>query len=353
MPTRRAILAAMFATAVPKPSWASVGSPAYLAAAKEPDESYAFFGLSAEGDDLFRVPLPARAHAGAGHPLRPEAVLFARRPGAYALVIDCLSGEIVRELTPPEGRQINGHGTYAEEGELLLTSEQIAETSEGRLGLWSVKEGYRRIGEIPTGGIGPHDVRLMPDGETLVVANGGIATDPSDRRKLNIPTMRPNLTFLTLDGLLDQAELEPELWKNSIRHLAINPQGKVAFAMQWQDDLDVPVPLIGIYDDGKTTLGHISEADTMTMKGYAGSIAFDRLGHSVAITSPRGGRMQIYDATGLYQRSIERNDVCGLAPMNNGFFASDGTGGLLAIAHSGVRPLKLCNRSWDNHIVAI
>lgn len=36
---------------------------------------------------------------------------------------------------------------------------------------------------MSTGGLGPHDLRLAPDGETLIVANGGLATDQADRAR--------------------------------------------------------------------------------------------------------------------------------------------------------------------------
>ncbi len=349
---RRGLLAAMVAVAVPKPSWASVGNPTYLAAAQEPDGAFAFFGLSAEGEDLFRVALPARAHAGCGHPTRPEAVLFARRPGAYAVVVDCLTGAATRELHPPSGMSINGHGVFVEGGAVLVTSEQLAETSEGRLGLWSVDEGYRRIGDIPTGGIGPHDVKLLSDGR-LVVANGGIATDPADRTKLNLPDMRPNLAFLTLDAPGERVELDPALHQNSIRHLALGPSDEVAFAMQWEGDPAETVPLLGIVAHGSVTLAEAPVGETMAMQSYAGSIAFDGAGNNVAITSPRGGRMQAFDRGGVFVRSWERADICGLAPADGGFLASDGGGGLLHVSVKGVRALGLRPRAWDNHIVRI
>lgn len=353
MTTRRTVLTALAASILPKPSWSAVGDPAYLAAAKEPDGSFSFYGLSSTGADLFRVPLPARAHAGAGHPTRPEAVLFARRPGTYALVIDCLSGAARHELTPPAGRQLNGHGIYAEDGDLLLTSEQESDTSQGWLGIWSTRNGYHRIGEIPTQGIGPHDVKLLPDNATLVVANGGIATDPTDRRKLNTATMRPNLTYMDLDGIHEQFELAPELRMNSIRHLAVGPKGEVGFAMQWQGETDMATPLIGIRSDGRTVLGSAPQADVLAMKGYAGSIAFDDKGEKVAITSPRGGRMQIYDKNGELLDTKERVDICGLATGQAGFIASDGGGGLLAFRKKGVEILGRRNRAWDNHIVKL
>jgi hypothetical protein len=56
----------------------------------------------------------------------------------------------------------------------------------------------------------------------LVAANGGIiAALDDDRTKLNLDAMRPNLTYLALDGTIEeQAELFADLHWNSIRHLA-------------------------------------------------------------------------------------------------------------------------------------
>ena len=75
-----------------------------------------------------------------------------------------------------------------------MTSEVVVEGAAGRIGLWEVQN-FCRIGEWDSGGIGPHDLKLLPEGR-LVIANGGIKTDPSDRTKLNLGDMRPNLTIL-------------------------------------------------------------------------------------------------------------------------------------------------------------
>ena len=42
------------------------------------------------------------------------------------------------------------------------------EKRAGRVGIWDTRH-YARVGEWDTGGIGPHDLRVRPDG-TLVVA---------------------------------------------------------------------------------------------------------------------------------------------------------------------------------------
>lgn len=349
MTSRRAFLAGLAAaTAAPLPSWADAGNPSWLACARESDGGHALFGLAADGADTFRVPLPTRGHAGAAHPRRPEAVVFARRPGGWALVLDCATGAVLRQLAPPEGMQFNGHGAFTEDGKRLYTVEQRAEDSAGFLGLWD--SDYRRVGQIATQGIGPHEVLRLP-GDVLAVANGGIATDPGDRTKLNVPDMAPSLVYVEGDRVTEQVALEPALHFNSIRHLA-HGDGVLAFAMQWEGDPARVVPLLGLHRRGSApVLAAADPAEQALMRGYAGSCAFSA--GEVAITAPRGGRMHRFDPSGAFLGATLREDVCGLAPCPGGFVTTDGAGGILRVSAGVAQPLGLRARAWDNHIVTL
>ncbi len=354
MATRRGFLVGLLAAgAMPRMTWADVGGPAYLAAAKAADGSFALHGLSAAGQSLFHLPLPGRGHAATAHPVRAEAVAFARRPGTFALVIDCGTGGLRARLTPPAGRQFNGHGAYAADGSVLFTSEVVAKGSAGRIGLWETKD-YTRIGEWASGGIGPHEVRRLADG-VLAVANGGIRTDPDDRAKLNIDSMRPNLTYLDGSGvILDQVELEADLHRNSIRHLALAADGTLGFAMQWEGDASEAVPLLGLHRRGAApVLCVVPEADAFTMQGYAGSIAFDGAGDQVAITSPKGGAVMIFGKDGAHLATHRRAELCGAAPAVSGFKLTDGSGECWAAEVSGLTLLGRTEAAWDNHLVAL
>ncbi|MEX0365976.1 MAG: DUF1513 domain-containing protein, partial [Ruegeria sp.] len=245
MTTRRAFLAGLAATGLaPRASWAELGAPDFLSAALFPDGSYRLAGLRPTGEILFSLPLPARGHAAAAHPHRAEAVAFARRPGTFALVIDCATGQELAHLTAPEGRHFYGHGTFSPDGRLLFTTENDYEAGTGIIGLWDAAKGYTRLGEFSSGWVGPHDMTLMPDGDTLVIANGGIETHPdTGRAKLNLPVMRPNLTYLRLTRpVLDQIEHPGPLHKNSIRHLTPRADRPVRFAIQWQGATPPPPP---------------------------------------------------------------------------------------------------------------
>lgn len=345
---RRAFLATLAASLTPRLTWADVGAPAFLAAGKR-GEGFVLHGLTAQGTSLFQLPLPGRGHAAAAHPTRAEAVAFARRPGTFALVIDCATGETRHRLTPPDGRQFNGHGAYSADGTLLMTSEVVAEGSEGRIGVWDTAR-YTRLADWPSHGIGPHEIKRLADGR-LAVANGGIQTDPVDRAKLNIPDMRPNLTLLSPDGtLLDQIAL-PDLSQNSIRHLALLGDA-IAFAMQWEGDPAVPVPQLGLWTPGSAPiLCTPPEAQAFTMQGYAGSIAAtpDR----ILITSPKGGAAMIFDASGAHVATHLRADLSGVASGLAGFAVTDGGGTVWAADDAGLTPLGSSDTLWDNHLVAL
>ncbi len=356
MTTRRSFLATLLAaSAVPALSWADAGDPAFLAAAREPDDSFALYGVGADGADRFRIALPARGHAGAVHPTLPLAVAFARRPGHFAIVMNCVTGEAEATLAPPEGRLFQGHGTFAADGDTLFTSECDYDTSEGRVGIWS-RKGWRRTGEIATHGIGPHEIARLPGTDTLVVANGGIHTTPdTDREKLNIPTMQPNLAYLAPDGSgYEIIALEPGLHQNSIRHLALSRDGLVAFAMQWEGDTSLNPPLLGLHRrGGAVRLAAAPEASHRGMNNYAGSIALSGDGTRLAITSPKGGRVQVFGTDGAFIGEHMRAETCGLARMGAGLVTTDGSGGVFRLTDAGLDRLAVAGRAWDNHVVPL
>jgi uncharacterized protein len=356
-PSRRAVLAALAASvAAPKLGWAAAGNPAFLGCAKETDGSFALHGFTQTSDSVFRIPLPARGHAGARHPARAEAVVFARRPGTYALVIDVLNGKVAKTLQPPAGLHLNGHGAYLQNGALLVTAEQMSETSEGRLGLWAANENYRRIGDLPSGGIGPHEVLALPDG-TLAIANGGIKTLAGTRDEIGTEEMRPSLAFADAEArLTDILKSAEEFHFASIRHLAALPNGHVAAACQWHGHkLGFPqsVPLLAMAKAGGQLKWSNASQDLWDIaKGYAGSIAATEDG-LIAITAPRGNRLYIFDQTGALVAAHTNPDVCGVAASGNGFIASNGEGALLRVDLSEIAALGAAKVSWDNHIVAV
>ena len=89
------------------------------------------------------------------------------------------------------------------------------------------------------------------------------------------------------------------------------------------------------------------------MNGYAGRVAFNETGDLVAVTSPRGGVVLVFDLGGELVFDSRIPDVCGLAAMGNGFLISNGLGMVVKLEHDAMSPLAKRDVAWDNHIVAI
>ncbi|WP_050604716.1 DUF1513 domain-containing protein [Ruegeria sp. 6PALISEP08] len=357
MPSRRHFLAGLAAaTLSPIRGWASVGAPDFLAAGLFPDGSHRLAGLDEQGETLFSVPLPARGHAAAAHPFKAQAVAFARRPGTFAVVVDCATGAQIAQLTAPDGRHFYGHGTFSADGATFFATENDYEAGTGVISVWDAQN-FARTGEFSSGGVGPHDMRLMPDEQTLVIANGGIETHPeTGRTKLNLPVMDPKLTYLSLSGTVqDRVSLPRDLHKNSIRHLAVRQDGLVGFAMQWQGSTSEHPPLLGLHHRGEDPrLLSAPDEDQSTLQGYAGSVAFSANGGVIAITCPRGNALHQFDvASGSFTKAFVLEDVCGLGAGTDGLVFTTGTGlfGALTDASPAIRTRAKCQ--WDNHLIPV
>lgn len=346
--------AAGAALSMARPSWAMAGAPAYLTAASKEGNSTWLVGLTEQGDVVFELPIPSRGHAAAAHPFRAEAVAFARRPGRFAVVLDCATGKEIARLDSPEGRHFYGHGAFTADGKLLLTTENAYDVPDGRLGIWDAEDGYNRIGELPSGGIGPHEMIRLADG-SFAVANGGMQTHPDyDRAVLNIPSMKPNLTYLDAQGLIvDQVEPPADMRLNSIRHIAADDTGRVVIALQWQGNPLTAVPLMASHRRGEA-LAFFDHPETVRLKQYAGSIAISADGSEIVMTGPKGGHVLFFDGqTGAPINGRALPEASGVAQFGDRF-AITLAGGSLEVGASGGKMLDVAGGySWDNHLVSI
>ncbi|WP_186766304.1 DUF1513 domain-containing protein [Falsiphaeobacter marinintestinus] len=351
---RRSFLTSIAAGLLVQPSWADTGGPRLLTAAIDERNRSWLIGLSGDGQEVFRRPIPSRGHAAAAHPHRPVAVAFARRPGQFAVILDCASGQELGRLTLPEGRHFYGHGAFTADGQHLLTTENAYDTGDGRIGIWDVADGYERIAEVPSGGIGPHEIIRLPDG-SFAVANGGIQTHPGyGRAKLNLPDMRPNLAYLAADGtLLDMVEPPAALRQNSIRHIDCDATGRIVAAMQWQGHPLDPVPLAALHRRGDP-LQYLDHPETVRLKQYAGSVAMTRDGTEILVTGPKGDHLIRFDGVDGSPRSGQKLPLAsGVAAFGDAFAVTFKGGIALAEGpdlHRVATPGALV---WDNHLVSV
>lgn len=315
--------------------------------------------IDERGRDRLVLPVEARAHSFAIDAPRRRAVAFARSPGRHAVAFHVDGkGEPV-PLTSPADRHFFGHGIFTPDGRLMLATENDYEGARGMTGVYDVDAGFRRIGEFATGGIGPHEVVLMPDGKTLCVANGGILTHPDyDRQKLNLDTMKPSLAYIDVASgvLLEQVSLAPELNQLSIRHLIVDVLGVVWVGCQYQGAADDRPPLVGRHRRGREMELFAGPAEMLrAFDNYIGSMATDASGEIVATSSPHGGLVAFWDAaTGRLLGHRQIADGCGVAPLGpRHVLATSGRGAITDMTpeseHALVAPANTVP-AWDNHL---
>jgi hypothetical protein len=374
---RRSFLAALgVALTVPADAPKAAGlrreRPLYLSACRDPNDpnQAAVAAFSGDGELLFATRLPSRGHDAVARPGANEVVVFARRPGNWAAIVDLATGAVVRIVTSPPERHFFGHGTFAADGELLYATENRIATGQGVLGIYDASAGYRRVDERPTFGVGPHDLAFLPGGRHIVVTNGGTRTHPATGREILNPDMtEPSLSVVDpLSGeILRKIELAAALKGLSIRHLAIAADGEVVFGCQWLGEpLDGPL-LVGTMDDaGRTRFLDMPEDALPALNNYVGSIALSQGDRIVAATSPKGGVVAFWDRrSGRYLGRRSMRDVCGVAPARSTgagdarFLISSGHGGVSLVAVDNAAALApiggaaLRITSWDNHLLMV
>ncbi len=311
--------------------------------------------FNSAGDILMDVVLPARGHGIAVAPSATHAVIFARRPGDFMVVIDLEQQRVLHRLRAVEGRHFYGHGVYSPNGGLLYATENAYDSGNGKIGIYAADDDYRRVGEIDSHGIGPHELVLMPDGTTLAIANGGIRTHPDmPRAKLNLGDMRASLTLVDrLDGRKLDEYPTPKTWHQlSIRHLDVAADNRIALALQYEGSKQDRPPLVGLFDGRSAISWLTAPVDIQNrMRNYCGSVAFANDGQTFAVTSPRGGLITHWHRNGDFIAADKQADVCGVAADARRFWFSDGLGNLRH-AGDGDTPENrhFAKSQWDNHL---
>ncbi len=355
-PSRRAILAGFGALLLPAPgALAGEGDkPAFVAAHRDISGRFDALVLDGEGNIVFREALEGRGHAAAVRPDPHAAVVFARRPGRFALVLDLTRRARTRVIAPPADRHFAGHGLFSADGKLLYATENDFEGERGVLGIYDATDDYRRIGEFATHGIGPHEALLLNDGKTIAVANGGILTHPDyPRQKLNLATMEPSLALIDVEtGALQAIDRLPaDIHQLSIRHMVEAPGEVLWFGGQYEGPRRDRVPLVGTFDRERGL--SLVEADPRTMarmNQYVGSVGISGDGETVVATGPRGGLYLAWDsATRSLREARDFVDVGGTAPAGTGFAVTSGQGRFERSDGEGVAIAG----AFDNHLIAL
>ena len=321
----------------------------FAAAYLDPDGYFGLATVAEDGTIIDRSPLPRRAHGLAFDPNFNRVVAFARRPGTFAAIFDRTGRAAPVVITSPEGRHFYGHGAFSRDGRLLYASENDFDNARGVIGLYDATNGFARIGEYPTYGVGPHDLSISLDGKLLIVANGGIETHPDfGRTKLNLDRMEPSLALIDAasGALVEKHDLPANLKQLSTRHIDLSAGNDIWFACQYEGARDDLPPLIGRFRQGDALqFIDLPEETARNMANYVGAIAVNRADNLVAATSPRGGTYVVLDATsGQLVQEVALQGASGVAAGPHGFGIS---------TERGMFDARRSPVNWDQHVVRL
>ena len=369
MQRRDFLVSSALLSIAPKGFAQTTQSVVYITAAKTALGEYSFVCLDGKGDSLVEHNVASRGHSFAYSKVQESGdchiAAIARRPADFCLILD-QKGQKVIEFTSQPSRHFYGHGVYSFDGKYLYLTENDygVNGSRGVIGIYDVTNNYKRITEFESSGIGPHEIALSADGQSLIVANGGIQTHPeSGRKKLNLKSMEPNLAFLDRETgeLINKVALAPEFSTNSIRHITVSDSGDVYVALQQQVKSNENC-LLAHYDSRTKELNPmvLSDQHRAMLNNYVGDINLDHSQQLLALTSPRGNVLLLADITKGDVQSFEINDVCGLSntAVDGQFIASSGDGKLMLVEVGGLAvSIDLITDKqglyWDNHLIVL
>lgn len=307
--------------------------------------SQRIFPLPFQGHDV----LPVRAH---------EVLVSGRRPSTQSALVNTQTGE-TQLIKAGAGRHFNGHGCLNSDGTVLFTTENAYDEVLGVIGIRDSKTG-QQLGEYLSGGLDPHDIKLMPDGKTLVIANGGIKTHPDfGRRKLNIETMQPSLVYLdsTNGKVLGEYRLpQPQL---SIRHITVTPSGHVGVALQYEGNRArvPPIALVAFQAFGHPLTPILSTPEQLApFNGYLGDVIINPDTEELMATSLLGNAVGTWDLSHQrFKSSMSLAEANGIVlTPNRQVFVSSAAGFISQCSDNRSTPCPLASPvSWDNHLVVV
>ncbi len=249
------------------------------------------------------------AHGITPSPNDPKLAVLFEKHGPGCCVVDLCAKQIVRTVTTTRNRHFYGHGVFSRDGSVIYCTESDLE--DRRRGWIAVRDGntFEYLGDFPSFGLAPHDCRLLDDGNTLVVTNGGSAVGEPDE---------PNVSYIDVSSrqLLERMPV-PDM-RLDAGHLAITHAGDLAVAS---------APRFGTPDPTKHSGGlslrpngqpfctvHEPFEVTAQMLGETLSVVIHEASSTVGATNPEGHIVTFWHlGTGRLIRTLRVPNPRGIA----------------------------------------
>jgi len=364
-------------------SWVSgvASMPKNKVSLSQNEHDFGVVGIDADRQIVWQTTMPERVHDIVVQPVpvnvsevqhsnvekRRDVVVMGRRPSEKFWVLNTSNGQVQYTITADVNRHFYGHACYSLDGSLLYVTENDTVSLAGKIGIYDANNAYKKVAEFDSYGIGPHELIMHPDSETLVIANGGIKTEQASREELNLDTMRPSLVYLNRhDGTLLE-QVTPEHNQMSVRHLAMHDDGTVMIGIQFQGEKHINVPLVLTHKRGDASFTPLTMPNNQWQRfhQYIASVAVDSERNLLCVTTPIGGCAAIYD---LHTREliddVSLPDCAGASVLANssasmskidkhteptGFIVSDGQGQLTALRVNALPKVKLDVNDIESH----
>jgi hypothetical protein len=335
----------------------------YAAARRGPDGVYSAAVFTEDGRDVRAVPLPDRGHDLTVCPRTGRCVVFARRPGNFALAFSPTGSVEPVVFTTPEDRHFYGHGIFSFDGRLLYATESDFDAGRGMIGVYDATAGFRRTGEFPSHGIGPHDLTFLRDEPVLVIANGGLLEHPDfgdGRRVLNPDAIETSIVYVDVRNgdLLERHDLAAGM-RLSLRHMDVGRNDTVIIGAQLQGPGRNGADLVFRHRRQQDLAAvRLEEGVARSLSGYISSVAVDVSGEVAAVTSARGAVAAMIEvASGRLLRIVSLEDVSGVAPAPapHRFLLTSGAGSMVGASteHGAAAEPASTRWQWDNHAILL
>lgn len=236
---------------------------------------------------LTLIPMTFFGHGVCPHPVHPQRLAVFEKRGKGGCEIDLKKGGVTRPIETTAARQFYGHGAYSPDGRLLYSTETVV--SGDYEGVIAVRDAdtLKELGTFPSHGASPHDCRLIDDGATMVVTNGG---GP-------MGGVAPSVTYVDVasERLLERLEFDNAAINAG--HLDLGAEGGLAVVSAQREGLpdDRPGGITLRLPDGAFRTLTEPSGITGSLRGESLSVCIHRPTGVVGATTPAGNLLTFWD----------------------------------------------------------
>jgi hypothetical protein len=219
-PSHKELLLLCDADRVPEPSKPPrVTFPGYLKA------------LDMQTKKSFKIDMPFSGHTVAQNPKYPYISASFEKWGYKGGVINLRDRTYTASTKASDGCMFMGHSAFVKDGSILVTAEDAAgpdDSYQSTSGFLVLRDAMSLeiLGKIPSGGVWPHDIRAVNNGDTIMVVNQGL---PGGTRRSNLSWISVQSGTLLKQIFLD---VEPD---NVFDHMAVSFDHWIGIVGSWRN----------------------------------------------------------------------------------------------------------------------